>query len=178
MHVRFGPGAGPAIAGVEFAEGMPVGQRQFRRVANSGKALLGGSDQENAAKALLRQAAEIVGRIAFQQQYLTPGVEQFERGADSGDPAADDDHFTHGAMPPLRPAVYPEFLAPPNPPCASPASAALAPEPGATASVIGSSGAQPGRAWVAPGLCGKLETSAPRFPHAPAFSSCKAARRG
>ena len=37
---------------------------------------------------------------------------------------------------------------------------------------------QPGRAWVALGLCGKLETSAPRFPHAPAFSSCKAARRG
>jgi hypothetical protein len=112
LHIGLGPGIRPAVGRVEFAEGAPVGQRQFRRVADAGAALFGRADQEDAAEAFLRQAAEVLRLVAVQQQHPASGFEQFQRGADAGNAAADDDDIAH-SMPLRFFRVYPEM--PPSP---------------------------------------------------------------
>ena len=98
LHIGLRPGAGPAVVLVEFAKSVPVGQRQFGRVANARSPLLRCADEKDAAKTFLRQTAEVVGRIALQQQHTASGVEQFQRSADTCNAAADDDDFAHALI--------------------------------------------------------------------------------
>ena len=89
--IGLGPAARPVVADAEFGEGAPVviglpgGIREARAL------LLAAADDEDAAEAFLRQAAEVVLAVAVEEGDAPAGVQQLQRRADARQAAADDD---------------------------------------------------------------------------------------
>jgi hypothetical protein len=89
--VGLGPAARPVVLCAELGEAAPVGIGPRRGILDAVPFLLVAADDEDAAETLLRQAAEVLLAVAVEDRHALAGVEQFQRGTDAGEAAADDD---------------------------------------------------------------------------------------
>ena len=93
MHIVLGPAAWPVIDGTvagKIAKAQPVLQRLFGRVLDALASLLRRVHQQDAAKAFLRQAAQVLFGIAVQQQHAPPLVQQAQGAHNACQSGSDD----------------------------------------------------------------------------------------
>lgn len=100
VHIGFRPLVRPVVlptgiggAPVEAGRALPVLPRQLTGVLDPHQPLLGRVDQEQPAERPERLPAQIGLRLLVEEQHLAPGVHEFRRRDQPGQPAADDDHI-------------------------------------------------------------------------------------
>jgi hypothetical protein len=93
-HVMARPLQRVFVGRIQLAKAQPVAQRDLGRVGNLHARLQRRAHQRHAAKGPPRQPAQALGRVAVHQRHPLAGAQQFQRGNDAGQAAADD----HGVV--------------------------------------------------------------------------------
>ena len=105
LDVVRGPATRPVFGLGQLAEAQPVGQRPTGRIRNLHAPLQRRVHQRHAAEGPARQAPQALGRVAVHHRDAAAGLQAFERGHQTGQAAADDQHvagphlFAHVASP-------------------------------------------------------------------------------